>query len=256
MGLGKASKSASTLYWSHDDGLVHWIGISSLLTLQKARSLLQLSWLENYLREAFSNRAQVPWIVLLTHSCEFMSHVDLATVWPVVLEARVDVVFCGHRHEYTRLWPYASVDRVHSDTANPQQIRNPIYPLTIVSGTGCNRELGNATSGSPSSHVKVTTFLSCGFSTLSAVNHTHIVLTYKETDAVGGHVFHKVRVDDFFRDHTSINNIAEGLCVAHSRPTRITSFHSSVIKLRSLFVSWVCKPKGECHMPASPHGAT
>eukprot|EP00049_Salpingoeca_infusionum_P000062 m.36896 g.36896 ORF g.36896 m.36896 type:complete len:208 (-) comp10049_c0_seq1:140-763(-) len=74
----------------------------------------QYTWLQNDLKQAVANRNNVPWIMLVGHrpmysadKDEFDSHTQGAhfqqTIEPLMLEANVDMYFCGHMHIYERV---------------------------------------------------------------------------------------------------------------------------------------------------------
>ena len=89
---------------------------------------------------------------------------------------RVDAILNGHVHSYERSWP---VSTTYSNTHNATDVEfsyeNPSHPVTVVSGAAGNGESVDKFTGE-SYHWTWSAFraIDHGFSTLSAVNATHL----------------------------------------------------------------------------------
>lgn len=187
-GAGEASGSNSSLYWSVNDQLIHFVGIDSYMTAGHGVSgrlvLKMLEWLEADLARAVQNRANQPWIVVLLHSCYYASFLKWERFAPVFAKYPVDMFFCGHRHEYVRSFPTKSAQEF-AVSSDPHVYKNPQYPTWITAGTGGNTELKN---GPKDANPPATiAFQSAGFGyvRLTAYNRTHLYSEFVLTDNVG-----------------------------------------------------------------------
>ncbi|CAH1253830.1 ACP7 [Branchiostoma lanceolatum] len=142
---GNESGSSSPYYYSFDYLGVHFVGISTEHDLRGNSS--QHRWLEQDLRTADLNRAQVPWILVFGHRPLYCSS---AIFWTIrcTKEAReyrseieelfqryhVDVYVCGHNHQYERSWP------VSDGNVTAKNYNNPAATVYIVTGAAGNPE--------------------------------------------------------------------------------------------------------------------
>lgn len=122
------------LWYSFDYGGVHVTSYSTEHDLE-----LQVDWLRGDLQKAASNRAQVPWIVVMAHKplyCSTNDYYDcqvgclkIANVVEQILkDASVDLYLAGHLHNYERTWP------VFQGKVAAQSYTNPAAPVHIVIG--------------------------------------------------------------------------------------------------------------------------
>ena len=145
----------------------------------------QYQWLANDLRAASepSRRALVPWIVLITHRPMYhtASHHPMCrpggdwfgclfrdTYEPLLLKHKVDMVFSGHSHHYSRSHPMARDRRVDAGGAGV---------VHCIVGTGGYSPTGNAWASTPDwvAHRDGTRF---GFAAFEALNATHLTWKY------------------------------------------------------------------------------
>lgn len=153
--------SNSNHYYSFDEGLVHYVVVSTEVYVYPDQAANgpspftaeeQLSWLEADLKaaNAENRREAVPWIVLMGHrpwytadNATFREFDDLACQYGV------DLYITGHVHNYQRWLPMRVSDRfvpteVDSDCAVADKHRyiNPKYMSSIVAGSaGCHSPL-------------------------------------------------------------------------------------------------------------------
>jgi hypothetical protein len=114
-GAGAGSGSAGALegshprlWWSHDAGGVHWVGLSSYSPVGERSP--QRAWLAADL--AAVDRAVTPWVIVTMHAPWYNSNAKHQNdpepgatrdaFEAMLLEARVDLVLAGHVHAYER----------------------------------------------------------------------------------------------------------------------------------------------------------
>jgi hypothetical protein len=153
---GKNSGSGSSMFYSLDEGLVHFVFWNSeAWWAQPVDSQTRMmNWLVADLAAANANRASVPWIVSLAHKAFDMddtlgSNGTGFGVWAMLNDAGVDLFLCGHIHYYSRGYPQlpnkdgtTTVDRAstteYGTASNPQAvISNPLFmPFIITAAPG------------------------------------------------------------------------------------------------------------------------
>lgn len=150
---GYTSTSNNSMWYSFDYGPIHWIGLSTETDFPDAPEVPelfgdQLTWLENDLKQAYANRAKVPFILVGGHRPIYASSVgffdgktpilDAANLQRAVehlfLRYKVDVFFVGHVHSYERTYPIAQ------NQTTGHSYNNPTAPVYIINGCGGNEE--------------------------------------------------------------------------------------------------------------------
>lgn len=162
------------MYWSMDMGAVHVISLNTDVFLlgagmaaeQYSGLVAQLAWLEEDLKAAAANRAQVPWIVAFGHEMMYSSHDSghraqaavlrdggsiangskFAGLEPLFHNYSVDLYFAGHEHVYehfARINKGAPCNKDSAGTACGLQPGRPEgCPCTahLIVGNAGNRE--------------------------------------------------------------------------------------------------------------------
>ncbi|RMX42635.1 hypothetical protein pdam_00010287 [Pocillopora damicornis] len=147
LGVGETSGSGTSLWWSMDIGLIHFVAFDSEVYYyysNKGQIQRQLNWLEADLIKANQNRERTPWIVSLAHKSWFMEKTDFSVFGPLLHKYGVDLHLCGHAHNYQRLYPTYN-DSVEYPTDNHVYV-NPKFKTVIVAGSaGSHEKLSNWT---------------------------------------------------------------------------------------------------------------
>ncbi|XP_070574899.1 acid phosphatase type 7-like [Ptychodera flava] len=145
-----ASQSESPFYYSFDYMGVHFVSMSTEHDFSPGSA--QHRWLENDLRKADANRANVPWIFVHGHRPLYCSDI-LTWLTRCTVEApryranmeglfhkyKVDVYMAGHNHQYERSYP------VYNMTVMSKNYHNPPATVYIVNGAAGNPELNDPT---------------------------------------------------------------------------------------------------------------
>ena len=98
-GAGAASGSNSNIFYSYNQGLVHYIGFSAdAYTYRSGSQMLanQLAFMKSDLAKV--DRKVTPWVVALVHKDFDMEGEAYADIYPVLDAGNVDLLFCGHIH--------------------------------------------------------------------------------------------------------------------------------------------------------------
>ncbi len=178
------SNTGQARYYSFDRGLTHFV----VLTAEAYDARVgpefvsrQLEFLKADL--AAVDRTQTPWVVVLVHR-DWLSAPEAYVDWsPVMLAAKVDIVFCGHLHQYNRQIPYNPVTNEtdkESVSADGATYTNARFFTTIVSGAAGNHEgnnLFNKTGDAP--FPTYTGSGNYGYGLYTALNGTHAAWTWK-----------------------------------------------------------------------------
>jgi hypothetical protein len=99
LGAGKTSGTGTARYYSFNQGLTHFLVFTAeaYLYARDAGFLAnQLAFMKADL--AAVDRAATPWVVALVHKDWTMEGEAYAAFSPVLQDAKVDVLFCGHVH--------------------------------------------------------------------------------------------------------------------------------------------------------------
>ena len=139
--------TTNSLYFSWDEGLVHYVSLSTELWFGVGDNNTSvksfLAWLVKDLEAANEKREEVPWIILQGHrsvycSCDGDCGGDAALVRkdlePLLFKYGVDFFINGHEHNYERSYP---LYKGRSDRSNI----DPKATIYIVSGAAGNTEM-------------------------------------------------------------------------------------------------------------------
>jgi predicted phosphodiesterase len=148
------SGSPSSLFYSFDYGLVHFVSIDTEVDFPNSPEGPgtkkncgpfgdQLTWLRNDLEKAVTNRHNVPWIFVGGHRPYYSAHKkdeypaayenDTRAAFEDILNKyQVDIVFWGHIHNTQRMWPIAPGGVVAQESY--VNAPNPIYIITASVG--------------------------------------------------------------------------------------------------------------------------
>eukprot|EP00163_Fabomonas_tropica_P001030 TRINITY_DN10778_c0_g2_i2.p1 TRINITY_DN10778_c0_g2~~TRINITY_DN10778_c0_g2_i2.p1 ORF type:complete len:605 (-),score=104.81 TRINITY_DN10778_c0_g2_i2:139-1953(-) len=187
-------KPGSLNFWySYDYGGVHVLAIN---TEGKNDALADISpgspqynFIKQDLIQANANRANVPWIIAMSHRPFYCSNNDTkdcttrASTFRAYLEDlfyqyRVDLIISGHRHDYERTYP------VYGGQVPSQSYQYPTAPVYVVNGaSGCKEFLnGNFTTPGPTwAATRMSVF---GNGLLTFTNASQLTWSYVE-DATG-----------------------------------------------------------------------
>ncbi|XP_020628911.1 acid phosphatase type 7-like isoform X2 [Orbicella faveolata] len=180
LGVGQTSGSETSLWWSLDIGLIHFVGFDTEVYYyysDKGQIQRQLNWLEADLIKANQNRDKTPWIVSLAHKAWFMEKTDFSDFGPLMHKYGVDLHLCGHAHNYQRLYPTYG-GKLDNQTKEHVYI-NPAYLTTIVAGSAGSKE--KLSSGSAPKKDLAKYIEDYGYGHLQAINRTHLYWTWENT---------------------------------------------------------------------------
>eukprot|EP01060_Flectonema_neradi_P029795 TRINITY_DN41_c0_g2_i1.p1 TRINITY_DN41_c0_g2~~TRINITY_DN41_c0_g2_i1.p1 ORF type:complete len:530 (+),score=144.80 TRINITY_DN41_c0_g2_i1:44-1633(+) len=138
-------ESTNTLYFSWDQGLVHYISFSTELWGEvgddKVNKTSFLKWLVKDLEKANTNRDAVPWVLVHGHRPLYWSENGTNGTSPMKQDLEdiffnygVDFSINGHVHNYERTWP---TYKGKSDQSN----LNPRATIYVVTGAAGCREM-------------------------------------------------------------------------------------------------------------------
>ena len=102
-GAGKASGTGTPRYYSFNRGLTHFLVFTAeAYTYHSGADFTsrQLAFMRADL--AAVDRKVTPWVVALVHKAWWMEADAYADFTPVLIEGKVDILFCGHWHYYNR----------------------------------------------------------------------------------------------------------------------------------------------------------
>lgn len=102
-GAGKASGTGTPRYYSFNRGLTHFLVFTAeAYTYHSGAAFTsrQLAFMRADL--AAVDRKVTPWVVALVHKAWWMEADAYADFTPVLIEGKVDILFCGHWHYYNR----------------------------------------------------------------------------------------------------------------------------------------------------------
>ena len=188
LNAGANSGSSNNLFYSFSQGLTHFIVFSAeAYAHSQSPAFLanQLAFMKADL--AAVDRSKTPWVVGLVHRDVFMLPEAFLFFGPVLADAGVDVMFCGHVHYYNRYVPFDSaslqVDEA-SVSADKKTYTNPKYMVTIVTGASGDREDDDKCAG-----VDLVLSAACsqnyGYGFFTAVNASHATWSFKTIKADG-----------------------------------------------------------------------
>ncbi|CAF1431275.1 unnamed protein product [Adineta ricciae] len=136
---GPESLGLDNFWFSFNTGPVHWISMSSQHDYSK--DSVQYAWLVNDLIKATQNRAQQPFIIVVTHrpllcsdESELEQHLPnstlFKTVYSLFVKYQVQLIITGHMHVYERIF-YDNTTIITNNTYT--NVRSPVI---VVQGTG------------------------------------------------------------------------------------------------------------------------
>lgn len=101
---GAYSGSDTSLYYSLDDGLVHFVFVDTELwaTGSSDDQAALLSWLEDDLKAV--DRRVTPWVVAVGHRAAWMKHGGGSDLAPLLHDYGVNLLLAGHEHNYQRTY--------------------------------------------------------------------------------------------------------------------------------------------------------
>lgn len=199
---GRSSGSNSSLYYSFDDGLVHWVGIDTEMWSYggtPAEIKAQLDWLAADL--AAVDRTKTPWVIGFGHKQGWMDKQAFNTsIEPLLQSAGVDFYICGHQHNMQRLLPQnngvVEKDCVNADAS--AYINCKSMTSVVVGSPGCKELLspGQAPTG-------VQVFAQAyGYAHLTVFNATHLYYQWEELGQrdASGRLVRRIGTDAGFYD--------------------------------------------------------
>jgi len=179
--IGRDSKSNTKLWYSFNQPYVHFVVIDTEVYKyfpDEAQQKRQLDWLRADLTWANQNRNKYPWVVMLGHKCDWQDNVKFDDFRTIAHSYGVDLLICGHQHNYQRLFPgLRSKVQVYDD---PEVFTDPKYWVQIVVGSpGCQENISSGVA--PYKNGLASYFLSYGFGFLTIHNSTHLEWQWKQT---------------------------------------------------------------------------
>jgi hypothetical protein len=209
LGAGERSGSGSSLYYSFNQGLTHFLVFSAeAYTYNSGPEFLaaQLAFMTADL--AAVDRSTTPWIVALVHKNWLMEQAAFDAFYPILDKGKVDVLFCGHIHYYLRNLPYGelatpvgappwakttaplltpalpfadavtgTIDHASVSGVNSSIYTNPKYMVNIVTGASGDKE-GETPCVVDILPPAVTCDTDFGYGLFSAINHTHATWSF------------------------------------------------------------------------------
>jgi hypothetical protein len=180
--IGKRSRSNTGLWWSMDVPSAHFVSIDTEVYAyfaDEAQQQRQLRWFEEDLIKANKRRAEFPWIILLAHKCDWQDEVDFTDFRALAHKYGVDVLICGHQHNYQRLFP--GLRRKVQTFDDPEKFVDPSYWTQIVVGSpGCQEKISKGLA--PYKDGIASYYLSYGYGTFTIPNATHFKWEWKQTN--------------------------------------------------------------------------
>ena len=182
LSLGQHSNSGTGLWYSFNQGLVHYVAINTEVWAyypDEAQQARQMQWLKQDLAKANANRGKQPWVIGLGHKCDWQDEVDFSELRDVLYQGGVDLYICGHQHNYQRLFPgYRSKKvEVYDD---PSVYTDPKHWAQIVVGSpGCQEKISSGLA--PYKNGLAAYFLAYGYGLLRVYNATHLSWKWKQT---------------------------------------------------------------------------
>jgi len=184
---GKNAGTNTARYYSFNQGLTHFI----VFTAEAYLYARDASFIENQLNFMKADlgavdRKVTPWVVALVHKDWTMEAEAYAAFSPILQDAKVDILFCGHVHYYNRYLPYDVVTNdidMASVSQDGSTYTNPKYMTIIVTGASGDREKDDKyTKESPS----FTGTENYGYGVFTATNATHATWKFKTVKADKG----------------------------------------------------------------------
>jgi hypothetical protein len=182
------SKSNTNLWysWNTKDGVHFVVFDTEMYNYSSTPGEIQngLNWLEADLKAANdpTTRATYPWIIGLCHKCSWMD----TTVWTnftsLTYTYGVDLLFCGHSHNYQRNFPFypnTNKGNIYGNATYNGTYTNPEFLIQIVAGSPGNKEL--ISTGLGPSEFRAIHFFEYGYGHLRIYNTTHLYWEWELT---------------------------------------------------------------------------
>jgi hypothetical protein len=216
-GARASPPSNTSRYYSADIGLIHFVALDLNVYYFDEEAPFrkpQLAWLQADLIAASANRAQVPWICVMSHYPMYCSSVTLGGkehndgqgdedpgnftgCWsygtaisqlredlePLMQAHHVDVYFAGHEHDYEVIWP------IVNNTVVARNFTNPTAPVHIVTGAGGAPALDRFGPPAPFTKSQLSAW---GYGRLTTTNDS--VLTYSHVLNSNGSIYDVVNI--------------------------------------------------------------
>lgn len=180
--LGRSSGSNTALWWSLDVPQAHLVTIDTEVYSyfpDPGQQKRQLAWLEKDLIAANKRRSVTPWIVMLAHKCDWQDEVDYTDFRILAHKYGVDVLVCGHQHNYQRLFP--GLRRNIQTFEDEHLFTDPSFWTQIVVGSpGCQEKISKGLAPYKGSVAQY--FLSYGYGMMEIKNKTHFEWEWKQTN--------------------------------------------------------------------------
>jgi hypothetical protein len=163
------------MFYSYEWSGVHFIAFNSETYVSGG-----VEEMTNWVRAdlAAVDRARTPWVVAFAHKLWWMDSTDFSTLSAELQVGKVDILFAGHWHYYSRYVPYYPVTG-QADTAclsaDNHTYTDPHFMTMIVSGAPGDVERNDACPGDASIEPLLTDCSPAyGYGSFSAYNATHL----------------------------------------------------------------------------------
>jgi len=184
---GANAGTNNNIYYSFNQGITHFIVFSAeayIYAVDQTFLANQLAFMAKDL--AAVDRKVTPWVVAIVHKDWTMEAAAFKDFAPILEKGGVDILFCGHVHNYRRYAPYDSVTGTvdsASVSADGKTYTNPKYMAVIVTGASGDREDDSkcGTDGSPS----LTCTQNYGYLIFTPVNGTVATSSFHTVKADG-----------------------------------------------------------------------
>ncbi|ORY93584.1 Metallo-dependent phosphatase-like protein [Syncephalastrum racemosum] len=193
----KESGAPSPSMYSFDYKSIHFVSITTepLYETSPEDFGQVIAWLRKDLSRAHANRAERPWNVVQGHRPLYCTSIEPGTcgeeteklrsagLEQVLLDFKVDVYLCGHRHNYERTYPVANGNVTSTSYTSP-----PSY-FQVLAGNAGNFERpdgfeGNATQPLAIAPWSAKRYAGYGLTTVS-VSHDSMSFTHWQIEANG-----------------------------------------------------------------------
>ena len=183
------------LFYSMNMGPAHIVMFTDELYFHEGLDNLidvQMAYLEADLEEANANRAERPWVIVMTHRplyCSSRVSIEYCSIDTVFLQGKleellyrhkVDLMVTGHVHYYERDTAIYKDKAAGADEETKTYIKNAKAPVYIVSGNGGNIEGGTLVPLDPKPWSRFISD-SIGYGVLHVLNST--AMYWKQYDA-------------------------------------------------------------------------
>jgi acid phosphatase type 7 len=188
LNAGKNAGTNSNIFYSFDEGLVHFLVYSAeAYTYNSGAELIanQKAFMKADL--AAVDRSVTPWVVGLVHKDWTMEAAAFADFGPILEDGGVDLQFVGHVHYYNRYYP---IDPVTGDidkasvSADGSTYTNPTHLVSVVTGASGDKEGDDPCFGPLDPH-SYTCSANYGWGVFQALNATHATWNFHTVKPAG-----------------------------------------------------------------------